>query len=197
MIVGNAPPRRDLRNEIDGADIVIRFNDCRTHGGDTGTRSDIVAVCNTGRPAKSMLEGAWRDHPAVRSAEAIWCVRNPEAMASRRASILERRPDLDDFFDDRTAELEAVAATRGADCVVLPAEVHDRLDERLGAIAGDSYVLPSTGLFAIDHVLHHFASPADRVAITGFDHEGWEGHPFSAERQLVDRFAAEGSLRRL
>jgi hypothetical protein len=39
--------------------------------------------------------------------------------------------------------------------------------------------------------------PDDEVVIAGFSCRGWEWHPFAAERQLVDRYEAEGRLRRL
>lgn len=41
---------------IDLSDIVIRFNDCRSMGAG-GSRTDVVAVCNTGRPGREMSEG--------------------------------------------------------------------------------------------------------------------------------------------
>ena len=95
------------------ADLVIRFNGCRS-AGDDASRTDIVAVCNTGRPGKQMLfDGEWADHPAVQAASEIWCVRDPEKFADMRAPLLETHPELDDFCDDYTEGFRDFAAEHG------------------------------------------------------------------------------------
>ncbi len=197
VIMGNGTPERDMRSEVDTADLVIRFNGCRNYGGASGTRSDVVAVCNTGQPASAMLGGGWADLAPVRSAAVIWGVRSPEAFARRRASVLARRPDLADFFDDRTADFAATAEASGKDFLLFGAVVQDRLDAALASLAEDDYVVPSSGLLTIEHVLGAVATPDDDVAIAGFGHEGWSGHPFAAERRLVDCLERDGRLRRL
>jgi hypothetical protein len=197
VIMGNGKPERDMRAEVDAADLVIRFNGCRNHGGASGTRSDVVAVCNTGQPASAMLGGGWADLAPVRAAATIWAVRNPEAFASRRADILARRPDLADFFDDRTADFAAMAEAAGKAFLLFDAAVQNRLDAALAPLTDVDYVVPSSGLLVIEHVLGSVAAPEDDVAIAGFGHAGWSGHPFAAERRLIDRFEHDGRLRRL
>ena len=57
-VVGNADIDPALGSMIDSSDIVIRFlYDCRSFG-PGGRQTDVVAVCNTGRPGKAMTEGA-------------------------------------------------------------------------------------------------------------------------------------------
>lgn len=78
MIVGNGDIEEGGAGIIDAADIVIRFNDCRSYGAG-GSRTDAVVVRNTGRPAKAMVGSReWRAHPGVVSAGEIWSVRDPE-----------------------------------------------------------------------------------------------------------------------
>ncbi len=197
VIMGNGTPERDVRAEVDGADLVVRFNGCRNFGGASGTRSDIVAVCNTGEPARAMLAGGWSDLPAVRAATAVWGVRSPDAFARRRAGVLARRPDLSDFFEDRTDDFASFARSAGKGFLLFGPAVLDRLDADLAPLTDGDYVVPSSGLMAIDHVLNAVAAPGDDVAIAGFGHEGWSGHPFAAERRLVDRYERDGRLRRL
>ncbi|MEK1931987.1 MAG: Urease operon accessory protein, partial [Pararhizobium sp.] len=68
VIVGNGPVPQGAASVIDAADLVIRFNDCRSCGAG-GEKTDIVAVCNTGRPALAMLGGGrWKSNAAVRQA---------------------------------------------------------------------------------------------------------------------------------
>ncbi|MCQ2003434.1 Urease operon accessory protein [Rhizobium sp. NRK18] len=196
-IVGNGPVPQDAAARVDGCDFVIRFNDCRSLTSERG-RTDVVAVCNTGRPGKQMLyESDWRDIAAVRAAASIWCVRDPLKFDEMRAVLGESHPDLDDFCDDYTDGFAAFAAESGKGFRVIDRQVHERLDADLAAVGAGAYVVPSSGMVAIAEVLTHHAGPEDTILLAGFGHQGWDGHPFAAEKVLVDRYAAEGRLIRI
>lgn len=196
MIVGNGPVKAHVGAAIDAADIVIRFNDCRTYG-QAGTKTDIVAVCNTGRPAVAMLTGSsWKADAPVRRAKGIWCVRSPEKFAALRPEIEKRWPELADLCDDYTDDFRAFAEAAGHTFRVVPAAVHDAVETALGAFAPGDYVVPSSGMIVIADVLAN-ARSGDRVLIAGFGHVGWEGHPFAAERRYVDQLITAGRLGRL
>lgn len=197
VIVGNGAVPEGLAGTIDAADLVIRFNGCRS-AGPGGTKTDIVAVCNTGRPALEMLAGGrWKASATVRQAREIWCVRTAEMFAAMRAPLAVSHPDLDDFCDDYTAGFQAFASVTGRRLAIVPAEVHRRLDLSLAAFAPEPYVVPSSGLIVIAHVLENIAAAGDRVSIAGFGHEGWQWHPFAAERRWVEERIAAGRLDRL
>ena len=197
MIVGNGTLDPDAAPIIDAADLVMRFNDCRSLG-NGGSRTDIVVVCNTGRPAKRMLEEpGWRDNPAVITADTIWCVRDPEKFAAMRAPLAVSHPELDDFCDDYTEGFAAFARTEGKAFHVVPAATHDHVDDNLAAFQPPAYVCPSTGLVAVAEFLTHFSAPGDRVSLAGFGHQGWEWHPWEAERRWVDHLVAQKQLQRL
>ncbi|UDF28414.1 UNVERIFIED_ORG: glycosyltransferase family 29 protein [Roseateles sp. XES5] len=196
-IVGNGPIRDGLADAIDSADIVVRFNLCRSAGAG-GVRTDIIAVCNTGRPALEMLAGGrWKASETVRQASEIWCVRAPETFAALRAPLSLSHPDLDDFCDDYTSGFETFARVTGRRLCIIPAATHRALDVSLAAFDPVPYVVPSSGLITIAHVLDSIAMEGDTVAIAGFGHEGWEWHPFAAERRWVEAAIAAGRLERL
>lgn len=197
IIVGNGSAPAFAAAAIDASDLVIRFNECRSFRY-TGSRTDIVAVCNTGRPAHAMMGSqAWREHPAIASASAIWCVRHGEKFRELRTRLEATNPELDDFCDDLTDEFGAFTAATGKTMTVIPRRIHDRLDLDLARIGSSGYIVPSSGLLAIAYVLDEIATPQDCVSLTGFDHEGWAGHPFDAERILVNMLVAAGRLERL
>ncbi|WP_199287238.1 Urease operon accessory protein [Rhizobium chutanense] len=184
-----------MAGSIDAGDFVIRFNDCRSYGAG-GSRTDAVAVCNTGRPAKAMLGSPeWRAHPGVVSAGEIWSVRDPEKFAAMRAPLAVSHPELDDFCDDYTDAFTAFCADTGKTHVVIDKSVHDAVDASLSAFDPQPYVVPSSGMIVIAEVLSKYAEA--EVSLAGFGHAGWEWHPFAAERQLVDRYIAAGRLTRL
>lgn len=80
MTVGNGLFSRGKVGAIDSTDLVIRFNGCRSVG-EGGVRTNIVAVCNTRRPAAAMIgQAEWRSNP-VRSAAEISCVSDASKLA--------------------------------------------------------------------------------------------------------------------
>ncbi|MBY3088325.1 Urease operon accessory protein [Rhizobium laguerreae] len=195
VIVGNGKVGEGGAEIIDAADFVIRFNDCRSFGLG-GTRTDAVAVCNTGRPAKAMLgSGNWRAHPAIVDASEIWSVRDPEKFATMRAPLAASHPELDDFCDDYTRLFGDFCAGAGKIHRTVGQRIHDAIDRALAMLEPAPYVVPSSGIIVIGEVLDSY--PNDVVVIAGFGHIGWEGHPFAAEKQLVDAFVKAGRLRRL
>lgn len=197
VIVGNGDIPEGVAGVIDAADFVIRFNGCRS-AGRGGMKTDAIAVCNTGRPALEMLAGGrWKGSETVRRAGEIWCVRTGGMFAAMRARLAESHPDLDDFCDDYTAGFETFAQATGRRLSAIPAAVHHGVDAALAAYDPTPYVVPSSGLITIAHVLRNIANAGDRVSIAGFGHEGWQWHPFAAERRWVDAQIAAGHLDRL
>ncbi|MCF3640914.1 Urease operon accessory protein [Rhizobium sp. TRM95111] len=196
-IVGNGSVPEGAAARIDAADLVVRFNDCRTVG-PAGRRTDIVAVCNTGRPALAMLAGgAWKGSEPVRMASEFWGVRDPATFAAMRGPLGERHPELDDFCDDYSQGFATFAATTKRSFRLVPGSVHTALDMQLAAFAPAPYVVPSSGLVVVADVLEGLAGAGDSVLLAGFGHQGWQWHPLAAERRWVDGLVAAGRLARL
>jgi hypothetical protein len=197
VIVGNGDIPEGLAGVIDSADMVIRFNLCRS-AGRGGFKTDVIAACNTGRPALDMLAGGcWKASETVRQAQEIWCVRTSEVFAAMRGALAQSHPDLDDFCDDYTIGFETFAEATGRKLGRIPASVHHAVDAALKAYDPTPYVVPSSGLIVIAHVLENVAEQGDRISIAGFGHQGWQWHPFAAERRWVNALIAAGHLDRL
>ncbi len=195
MIVGNGEIGANAAAAVADASFVIRFNECRSYEASPG-RTDVVAVCNTGRPGKAMVASeAWREHPGVREAAAIWSVRDPQKFAELRAPLAVSHPELDDFCDDYTSQFNAFCADVGKMHVVVDKVIHEAVDEALAAFHPAPYVVPSSGMIVIAEVMNRF--PEATIDLAGFGHVGWEWHPFAAERQLVDSYVAAGRVTRL
>lgn len=197
MIVGNGPVHEGAAPLIDAADLVIRFNGSRNFGS-AGRRTDIIAVCNTGRPGAAMLaDPAWRDSEAVRRTTEIWSVRDPDKFADLKPALAISHPELDDFCDDYTDGFATFAAARGKRHRIIHRDVHEALDEALLALDAEPYVVPSSGMVVIEALLSDPEHAEDTIILAGFGHSGWDGHPFDAERRLVDRHIASGRVMRL
>lgn len=197
MIVGNGDVPQHCAPTIDAADLVIRFNDCRSFG-PAGEKTDVIAVCNTGRPALSMLGGGvWKSRVPVRAAAEIWCTRAVDKFEAMRPLLAESHPDLQDFCDDYTDGFRSFADATGRSVRAMTADSHDKADAELSLLQPAPYVVPSSGLLVIIEVLARIARPDDAIVLAGFGHVGWEWHPFAAERQLVDKWVCDGLLMRI
>lgn len=197
VIVGNGEIGEGLADTIDAADLVMRFNDCRSVGAGGG-RTDIVVVCNTGRPGKAMTESAaWACNKSVWLASTIWCVRDPAKFNALAEVILRDHPELDDFCDDYTDGFANYARDNGKDFHIISAATHDALDGTLAAYGPGPYVVPSTGAVAIAEFLAHYRKPGDQLFLAGFGHQGWDGHPWAAERDWIDDLIQDGQVSRL
>lgn len=197
VIVGNGEIEPGLAPVIDAADLVIRFNECRSFGAG-GTRTDVVAVCNTGRPPLMMLSSPeWRASQPVNDCREIWSVRDPEKFRELRPALMATHPELADFCDDYTDALAAFANDAGKTHAVIDRSVHEAVDAALVPFDAGDYVVPSSGMVVVASILAQAEEAGDAVALIGFSHEGWDGHPFAAERRLVDSYIAAGRLSRL
>ncbi len=197
MVVGNGDIGRQAREAIADAHAVVRFNDCRSAGEDAA-RTDIVVVCNTGRPGKKMLEEpGWRALPSVKAADEIWCVRDPQKFAEMRGPLSVSHPELDDFCDDYSEGFRAYAEGQGKGFRVVPRDVHERLDAALSVYSPAPYVTPSTGLVAIADLIENRMAGEDRIGLAGFSHQGWDGHPWEAERRYLEPLEASGLITRI
>lgn len=197
MIVGNGPVDEGAAPLIDSADLVIRFNGSRNFGG-AGRKTDIIAVCNTGRPGATMLaDPAWRDSEAVNRTAEIWSVRDPDKFAELKPQLAITHPELDDFCDDYTDGFEAFATAKGKQHRIINRDIHEALDAALVALDAEPYVVPSSGMVVIQALLSDPHHAEDTLILAGFGHSGWDGHPFDAERRLVDRYITSGRVMRL
>jgi hypothetical protein len=197
MIVGNGETGKEAARMTGEADLVVRFNTCRS-AGEYAARTDIVAVCNTGRPGRDMLGGRdWKDHPAVAAASEIWGVRDPAKFAEMKTPLAVSHPYLDDFCDDYTDGFRAFAQETGKGFHVVSREIHDGLDAALPTLSPAPYVTPSTGLIVIAEFIQNRLQEGDRIALAGFSHTGWEWHPWEAERLYIEPHEASGLVMRL
>ncbi len=194
-IIGNGRISNEAAMIIDDHDILIRFNDCRSLVGHAA-RTDVVAVCNTGRPAKKMLASReWHSNPGVVEAAEIWSVRDPTKMALLRPALALSHPELNDFCDDYTERFRAFCDSTGKRHRTIVKTVHEAVVSALAQYRPAPYVVPSSGMIVIFYVLDRY--PNAHLTLAGFDHEGWEQHPFAVEKQLVDSYCAMGRLQRL
>ena len=75
--------------------------------------------------------------------------------------------------------------------------VHERLDAALSTFSPAPYVVPSSGMVVIADVIENHLDEGDRIVLAGFSHEGWEWHPWAAERLYLSPLEARGLVERI
>ena len=176
-LVGNAPVSPQLAREIDAHEQVIRFNRCLNFG-DAGTKTDVLVLCNTGGSAKAFVDyPAWLNWDAIRAAGEVWFPSHPETLPpceDRDAHNFNFGPQLAGMLDGKPWQY-------------LPADLQRLRWKALDPFKPEKGKQPSTGLTVMVYlgstrrILNRL-----RVSLYGFSHEGWEGHPWAAEKAYVD-----------
>ena len=199
-IVGNAEVLKDYASFIDSCDIVIRLNlradlPALTHGR-LGTKTDIL--CYAPRGARLVVDDPENEAQLrhfANAADRIWFL-GPRWWFRLRAGGIARL-----LVRDRRLVFDASAATlrilRLEDRQVeyfargFRQSVANRLRD-LDSNTGNT--LPSAGMVVIQRVLEDPEFAAHRKYVLGFTFEGWHGHPFAAEKRLVEAYSARGLL---
>lgn len=199
-VVGNAEVRKDHSSFIDSCDVVIRLNlrcglPSLTHRR-VGNKTDILGY--SPRAVRLVLED--REHAEqvklfANGAQRIWFLGPRLWFRPRPRGIirfLARQEELE--FDASASMLKLLELedrqteyfTRGFRRSVA------RKVRALDAAAGKTF--PSAGMVVIQRVLEDPEFERHQKYLVGFTFEGWQGHPFAAERRLVEAHSAKGLL---
>jgi hypothetical protein len=181
-IVGNGPIDPLHADEIDAHDLVVRFNGCRNYGM-SGHRTDYLVLTNTGEPARQFAYDplALNAH-AVEAAGRILLARPPNLVASE----LRRFPDDREYWE--TFDPDLIGRIRHKRWAYMRANIYRRARAVLRLYGAKKSDQPSTGILAIFHIAQQLRRQMRHSSITlyGFTHQGWDRHPWNAERQLID-----------
>ncbi|BCX47854.1 urease accessory protein [Haloferula helveola] len=182
FIIGNGEVSRDLSDEIDASDFVIRFNQPKRSIGMTGTRTDLLFVNACDIPMKRRLDDSdyWRSPIVGAAGEVIlnynWLSLRLYGVPLRRW-IRERRRY--DWIEPTIAAFQAMG--KPVRCLTTREYRAALRDLRTG---GEN-PCPSTGYLGIHHFLTRLSVPDDRITICGFSFEGWRGHQWDLEKNWL------------
>lgn len=182
-VVGNGPIEAKLCDSIDRFDLVIRFNSCQNYG-DTGRRTDVLVLVNTGPAGKVLAcrNEAINDE-ALSSARKIWIAKEPSLIAEQ----LLKHPSDAELWEDCSEEL-IHNKLQSKPWQFLSSKIYHSAMQNLKKYGADDHHDPSTGILAIFNICHTLTTRFSPCVLTlfGFTHEGWVGHPWDAERALID-----------
>lgn len=179
-IVGNAPEMTDRADEIDTCDKVVRFNNVAGFGGHAGRRVTHLSLVNRGGQPREWVERGFSSLAAMRAMHEV---------------ILPFPPILDGPQGVCwTQPMMEGLAPFGIRVRTLGAELHDAARSALRRHGARGEPNPSTGFVVTFHLLGE-GGARTRPEIFGFGFEGWDGHPWAAERSWFEAAHEAGRLR--
>jgi hypothetical protein len=194
-IVGNGPVGRDMSAEIDAADFVVRFNEPKASIGMSGVKTDILFLCNAGKPMQRRLETPdFLASAIVRNAGQVILAYHPIIIDRYfpKPNFLSR---LKGRREDWTFATIMALGGIGKASIVFPASFYMDGCRELG-LPDDKMasVYPSTGYFGIFYALRHFSAAEWAISLCGFSWEGWKRHAWADERKWVEDRVRQGLL---
>jgi hypothetical protein len=174
-VVGNGPIDHGMASEIDDHDIVVRFNACSNYG-TSGRKTDILILVNTGGSGLRLsTEPDAINRDALEASKTIWLTVAP-GLAAEFASHT-------DLVGADHAELMRQNRIGSRCWSYISRESFLRAADHLEALGAEPPALPSSGFVTISHLLH--TMPRAKLTLYGFTFEGWDKHPWCAEKAFV------------
>ncbi|WP_162561126.1 hypothetical protein [Methylobacterium terrae] len=196
IVVGNAPVENNHESLVDTADCVVRFNKCENYGKNTGTKTDILVLGNLGAHSLDWSkDNKLSSFPFWREISEIWFPRDRDIYIKYRDiytnKIIDQAPPgpINDYKN------HIIAGNKiSAEIICLPKEVNEFSFLLLSCLCDNPFSMPSTGFLTLMYILTCERFSNYKIGLIGFGFSGWDGHPWSAEREAVAKFEASGQV---
>lgn len=174
-MVGNGDVPQYYSQKIDANDMVIRFNTCANYG-NSGVRTDALVLVNFGESGRRLAWEDCIDPDALASAREFWIPNPPSILPEDR-----RRHPCEDYTADLIARRIGERPWK-----YLHADAYWEAQAALARLGASRCTRVSTGMQTLFHMRRFI--PSSLVTLYGFSHEGWDGHPWEAERKQIDQW---------
>jgi hypothetical protein len=181
LLVGNGPTQ-DLARASDAADSIVQINSCRHAANLPAEKTHHIFIANMGAKVSMPLCKAIEKQRALLRHATVVLGRNPYFYASKRAflQVQDWKNALHDYH--LTEAWRTLAHKWKVERVSFLSSM--RLEWQLRQLGMRQATMPSTGMIAYDWLLQRL-KPEDTITIEGFSFEGWPGHPWAIESQLI------------
>jgi len=170
-LVGNAPIKHDLSGQIDSCDLVIRCNEAKNIGPNTGSKTDVLCVNNSGEPARRFINcQSLRKERGFPNLSQVWFARGGGYFLRLSEEIITANDLQDVSIRYFSKELDNLA--------------YDQF-RRYGAAEG---LVPSTGFLALLYILQQKEFEHFEKYVFGFTFDIWFGHPAETEMKIIEAY---------
>jgi Glycosyltransferase family 29 (sialyltransferase) len=196
FLIGNAPVETDLSEEINSADLVVRFNrpDLHNFNINTGVKTDALCITNLSAPGRGFAKfKQLKDLPFIPNLQEIWFPRPAQNQALQMwlkpwSRSVFRKTDYSKFIIARNG-LEKKRIVYFGDqlfsdcCSILDIDDDFSIHE------------PSSGFLALQYIMRNFDPIAHQLMVTGFTFRGVDVHPWEKEKMEFIKLANSGKLK--
>lgn len=198
IIVGNATVEIDFSNEINAADLVIRFNDPTTNNFNinTGIKTDILCVTNLSTPGRIFAKyRRLAILPFIKELNEIWFPRPTRKTASQvwfkpwsRQSF--RKTDYSKFIISRNG-------LTNKKIIYFDDQLFQDCCHKLNIAYDLGLHEPSSGFLCLQYVQQRFDLTEHELQVIGFAFSGHDTHPWENEKKEVLKLQSDGVLKLL
>lgn len=190
-VVGNAPVILNHSANINGSDFVVRFNNCNNFNDNTGTTTHAWCMTNMGWQAKIYAEKNYFDRFKFSSQlSEVWFPRNEIShkyyiMACEGTDYFKR---LRDQLVDRSADIISANQFAGR-YVIFDRAINELAFLSLYAAGAPAFPMPSSGFLSLMYIVTDDRFRDHDINLFGFTFQGWDGHPWRYEKQVLERLS--------
>jgi len=186
LLVGNGPTK-NLAFASDASDSIIQINTSRHAAKLPVEKTHHVFISNMGEKVSAPLCQAIEKQHELLCHATVVLGRNPSFYVSKRA-VLQVRDWHNGLHDYHLTQAWRTLVPRWkVERVSFLSSV--RLEFQLRQLGMRRASMPSTGMIAYDWLLQRL-KPEDSLTVEGFTFEGWSGHPWAIESQLIRSIGA-------
>jgi hypothetical protein len=193
LLVGNAPID-GMEASIRDADVIIQTNKCLHVDLIPRGKTKYVVITNTGTPSKKVVRHVRKLTTQNKLGDFSLVFARNEAYSLEKVRRLKAvATGIFRFFRSYRSfrcPLDKKAIAAEFKLIEIGADFSAQLDRRLMALGMKENQLPSTGLIAFEWI-KTLMRPGDQLEPIGFTHQGWDGHPWTIEAQLVRPYTKE------
>lgn len=193
LLVGNAPIDGQEAS-IRDADVIIQTNKCLHVDLIPQEKTRYVIITNTGTPSRKVVRHVRRLRVGKKLGDfSLVFARNEEYSLEKVRRLKATATGLFRFFRSYRSfrcPLDKKALAAEFKLIEISLDFSAQLDKRLMALGMKEDQLPSTGLIAFEWI-KTLMQPGDHLEPIGFTHQGWDGHPWTIEAQLVRPYTQE------
>lgn len=193
LLVGNAPIH-GMEQSIRDADVIIQTNKCLHVERIPREKTKYVIITNTGTPSKKVVRHVRKLAARNKLVDFSLVFARNEAYSEEKIRRMKAEATgIFRFFRSYRSyrcPLDKQAIAAEFNLIEIDADFSAQLDKRLMALGMKEGQLPSTGLIAFEWIKTLMQS-GDHLEPIGFTHQGWDGHPWTIEAQLVRPYTQE------
>ena len=193
VIIGNGDVTVDYSQLINSADFVVRINELRNYGGNSGTKVDALCVTNLSTPGRLCSKNKTLvNFSSIETLKEIWFPRTSSYLPFQ----FWFNPLIYQSFSRADYRKHIITRNKfhGKDIISFSTELYEACCSELNIDCDSQILSPSTEYLAIKYVLQRFGSLQTRISLIGFSFDKPNCHLSKNEKNKVIEFQKQGLI---